>query len=341
MALKKIIWACAAIVIGGLCGFGYLCFSNNTNFHSNTKDLLIIKGSTFENLNTTLREDSIVKNLFAYHLVSKILRFNDNSLKLGRYSIKKNTSTWDLVRKLRSGNQDAIKLTVNNVRDIPQLTAKISNQLAIDSNELLQILIDSSFLDSIHYTKDNVMSLFIPNTYEVYYTIRPEKLIAKFQSEHEKYWSENNRREKIKAKNIDEAQAYTLASIVEKESIYEPEKATIAGVYLNRLARGEKLQADPTVVFALGLFGIQRILFEHLTTPSPYNTYMINGLPPGPICMPSGSSLEAVINAENHEYLFFCAKPGYDGSHNFAKTYQAHLQNAAIYRTWLDQENIK
>ncbi|MBK7467548.1 MAG: endolytic transglycosylase MltG [Saprospiraceae bacterium] len=116
-----------------------------------------------------------------------------------------------------------------------------------------------------------------------------------------------------------EAQAYTVASIVEKETIYEAEKKTIAGVYLNRLKTGMKLQADPTVVFALGIFGIQRILFEHLSTNSPYNTYLVNGLPPGPICMPSQTSLDAVINSEEHDFLFFCAKPGYDGSHSFAK----------------------
>ena len=174
----------------------------------------------------------------------------------------------------------------------------------------------------------------------MFWTTTPEKFVARMKKEHDTFWTEE-RENKIKQHNLDKKQAYIVASIVEKESNYDPERPTIAGVYLNRLKAGEKLQADPTVVFAIGDFSIQRVLYSHLETDSPYNTYKYTGLPPGPICMPSIASLEAVINADKHEYMFFCAKADNSGIHVFAKDYSSHLKNAEAFANWLNSLNIK
>jgi UPF0755 protein len=182
--------------------------------------------------------------------------------------------------------------------------------------------------------------MFIPNTYEMFWTTTPEKFVARMKKEYDGFW-DDERLKKLKKNNLDKTQAYIVASIVEKESNYDPERPTIAGVYLNRLKAGEKLQADPTVVFATGEFTLQRVLFSHLKIDSPYNTYMYSGLPPGPICMPSVSSLNAVINAEDHEYMFFCAKPDNSGIHAFAKDYDEHQKNASAFSAWLNSLNIK
>lgn len=341
MSLKKVLTIASIFIVGlGIVGAWFL-FSSNTNFKSGNKEIIVKNRMSLNEITNLLLTDTIILSQSSFDMTCKLLRYKDQTIKPGRYVIKSGMSNFDIVKKLRNGLQDPVNLTINNVRDMSQLCSKISQQLMLDSTILYNKLMDSLFLDSINLNRENIISLFIPNTYQVYYTITPEKLISKISSEHEKFWSSKNRREALQQRNITEAQCYTIASIVEKETTFESEKQEIAGVYLNRLKTGMKLQADPTVVFALGLFGIQRILFEHLSTASPYNTYMIDGLPPGPICMPSLSSLEAVIQSEMHEYLFFCAKPGYDGSHLFAKNYQAHLQNAAEYRKWLDKENIK
>ena len=160
------------------------------------------------------------------------------------------------------------------------------------------------------------------------------------KKEYQDFWTDD-KLSKIKENNLDQTQAYVVASIVEKESNYDPERPTIAGVYLNRLRAGEKLQADPTVVFATGDFTIQRVLYSHLEMDSPYNTYKYAGLPPGPICMPSIASLNAVINAEKHDYMFFCAKADNSGIHAFAKNYEDHQKNATAFANWLNSLNIK
>ena len=175
----------------------------------------------------------------------------------------------------------------------------------------------------------------------MFWNTKPIDLYQRLAKEGQKFWDSNNRSAKLAERGISKREAYTLASIVEKESNDPQEKPTIAGVYLNRLKRGIRLQADPTVVFAVGDFGLRRVLNKHLAHPSPYNTYLNNGLPPGPICMPSLSSLKAVINADDHDYIFFCAKAGEPGKHAFAATLSEHNNNARKFHRWLDQRGIR
>jgi UPF0755 protein len=241
---------------------------------------------------------------------------------------------------LRSGNQDPLDLTFNNVRTIQELAGLLSKNLEADSLTLLTAFLDKNTLASHGLTEETALTNYIPNTYDIFWNIKPEKFINRMHDESEKFWTAD-RLSKAKSWDLTKEQVYTLASIVEKESNNKKERPIVAGVYLNRLKIGDKLRADPTVVYATGDFELRRVLFEHLNNPSPYNTYMHAGLPPGPIYMPSTNSIDAVLNAEKHEYLFFCAKPGYNSEHAFAKSAEQHAVNATVYHKWLSQEGIK
>ena len=337
---KKILIALTVAVVLFLAIVFYILYADNIK-NTGSFDFYISKNEKLEDVFTNLKENQILKSELSFRQAANILSFNDQKIKPGKYIISPGMNNYKLISKLRSGKQDPIKLSINNVRDIYQLCGRLGNSLMEDSMSFVQLFTDSLFLDSLGYKPETVLSLFIPDTYEIYWTVSPRKIADMFQKEHDNFWSKNGRKQAIADQQLTEVQAYTLASIVEKETLVDKEKATIAGVYLNRLKQNMKLQADPTVVFALGLFGIQRILFEHLHTPSPYNTYVNTGLHPGPIYMPSIASLDAVIHPEKHDYIFFCAKPGYEGTHSFAVNLQGHAINANAYRDWLNKENIK
>ncbi len=283
--------------------------------------------------------DSVLTDTSSFVFLAKWLQLKH--LKPGHYLLKAGTNNYSLINKFRKGVQDPVLLVIHSVRDMPQLSGKLAHSLMTDSLEFLEFFMDSNILQKYHYTNETILSAFIANTYQVYWNISPEKLLQRMIQENQAFWNLDNRLQKATDKGLTPLEIYTIASIVEKETILDAEKSDIAGVYINRLKMGMKLQADPTVVFALGLFGIQRVLLEHLKTDSPYNTYLVEGLPPGPICMPSVTTIDAVVNAPTHEYLFFCAKPGYDGSHAFSKTLAGHYENAKRYRTWLNAERIR
>ncbi|MEP7195455.1 MAG: endolytic transglycosylase MltG [Saprospiraceae bacterium] len=316
-------------------------FLDNVNPEKKSHELFIYKNSSLTNVIDSLKARNILINPNNIALISKILGYTDKSVKEGRYLIKPGMNNYSILSKLRSGNQDPVKMTLNNVRDIQHLCGKISGYLILDSLNLVDRLSDSSYLSEIGYTKENILSLFIPNTYELYWNTTFDKFIQRMQFENKKFWNTNGRAQKAAELNLKQSEVYTLASIVEKETNFEAERPVIAGVYLNRLKTNMRLQADPTVVFALGVSGLQRVLLGHLSHVSPYNTYLNDGLPPGPIYMPTINSLEAVLNPEKHDYIFFCAKEGFEGVHSYASTLKQHLQNAKNYQRWLNQNRIK
>jgi len=205
---------------------------------------------------------------------------------------------------------------------------------------LLSVFRDKSFLIEIGYTEETLLTAFIPNTYEMYWNTDPKAFVHKMIKEHAAFWDKNNRRAKAQALGLSEKEVYTLASIVERETNANIEKATIAGVYLNRLRIGMKLQADPTSVFATRDFGTRRVTEYHTSYDSPFNTYVYKGLPPGPISMASIPSLDAVLNPEKHNYLYFCAKPDESGTHAFAETFAAHKVNAERFQTYVRQRRM-
>lgn len=328
----------AALLILALFGLAIYLNAFKSNVKNNQDQELFID-ATYPVSSFGMILDSVVQDTFLITRLAKWMQIKQ--LKPGHYILKAGSNNLSLLNKLRKGVQDPVSVVLNSIRDIYQLSGKLGNSLMPDSLEFLTMLQDSILLKKNNYTKDNILTAFIANTYHLYWTTTPERLLQRMIQENQTFWNKENRSQKLLEKALSKTDAYIIASIVEKETNNDIEKSDIAGVYINRLKTGMKLQADPTVVFALGLFGIQRVLLEHLKSDSPYNTYFVEGLPPGPICMPSVTSLDAVINATPHEYLFFCARPGYDGRHAFAKTLAGHYENAKLYRKWLNTQNIR
>lgn len=263
------------------------------------------------------------------------------TFKPGSYVLEDGMSTMRLVNKLVKGRQDPIKLTFNSVRTKEQLCARLSQQLMLDSADIANELRNDSILKAYGMDTLSVMSIFLPDTYEVYWNIKPNKLMDKFHSAYKAFWTAD-RKNKAEAAKITPFQATVLASIVDEESTYKPELPVIAGLYLNRLHIGMKLQADPTVKFATGDFSLRRITLDHInaTRNNPYNTYTHIGLPPGMIRIPEKSTIDAVLNYEHHDYLFMCAKGNGEKGHNFTVTFGEHKQNATKYQQHLDKRNI-
>ena len=277
-------------------------------------------------------------SLTGWHLLRHAMEFQPRT---GRYAIHPEDNSLTVLRRLRNGQQEPVRLTIPSVRRLHRLAGTLSHHLMLDSAAVATAFADSSFASKWGYSTATLPALFIPNTYELFWNISLDAFMQRMQRENETFWDSNSREEKAKALGMSHIEVITLASIVDEETAYEPEKARVAGVYLNRLQRQMPLQADPTVKFAVGDDGLRRILNQHLRTQSPYNTYIYKGLPPGPIRIPSVSGIDAVLRAERHEYLYFCAKEDFSGSHNFARTFSEHAKNARRYQQALNARGIK
>lgn len=264
----------------------------------------------------------------------------DKNIKTGRYAIKPTDNMRYLHRRLSLGYQTPVNLTIGSVRTMDRIARNASRQLMIDSTEIIGLLNDTAYLNTIGYTTQTIPALFIPNTYEVYWNISAEDFMKRMIKEHKVFWNEE-RIKKAKSIGLTPEEVATLASIVEEETAVNAEKPVVAGLYINRLKRGMLLQADPTIKFSLQNFGLKRILFKHLDVNSPYNTYKHAGLPPGPIRIPSIQGLESVLNHARHNYLYMCAKEDFSGTHNFAVTSAQHAANARRYQQALNRRNIK
>lgn len=258
----------------------------------------------------------------------------------GAYRFGQSDNCLTVYRRLKSGAQTPVNLTLPSVRTVGKLLKTVSHQLMTDSSNLARLLMDSTYCAQIGYSTETLPCLFIPNTYEVYWTMTPEAFVKRMQKEHDRFWNEE-RKAKAQSIGLTPEEVATLASIVEEETANNAEKPMVAGLYINRLHADMPLQADPTVKFALQDFGLRRILHTHLETDSPYNTYKHTGLPPGPIRIPSIQSIESVLNYTRHNYLYMCAKEDFSGTHNFAATFSQHLANARKYQQELNRRKIK
>lgn len=313
--------------------------SNVSLDYSDELEVFIPSNADFDMVVGLLSNQGVLSNIPSFVWTAKQKKYT-KIIKPGRYIIKNGMNNNELVNLLRSGKQTPVRLTFNNVRTIEQLCGKIGSQIELDSVQLLNSLKDSVFLNSIDLNKYNVSSLFIPNTYEIYWDVSLEKFLNRMVSEHHRFWN-SERKKKAKKLNLKLDEVSTLASIVEKETLKKDEQSTVAGLYLNRLKKNMKLQSDPTVIFAIGDFTIKRVLNKDLKFKSPYNTYLNKGLPPGPITIPSIRAIDAVLNFEKHDYLFMCAKEDFSGYHNFAKNGVQHMVNARKYRNALNKKGIK
>ncbi|MBO0937028.1 endolytic transglycosylase MltG [Fibrella sp. HMF5335] len=301
--------------------------------------LYIPKGATYESVLDTLKKHQIVENETAFRFVAKLMKYPQR-VKAGHYLIKAGMGNYDAISKLRSGSQDPIQLTFNSsIRLKSELIDKVGNKFAFGPEGLRPLLNSPDSCKKYGFDTTTVICLFIPNTYELFWTVKPTALMERMAAEYKKFWNAD-RKAKAAALNLSQTQVQTLASIVRAETIKADEQPRVAGVYLNRLKRGIKLEADPTVIFANNDFTIRRVLNRHLSFDSPYNTYRYSGLPPGPINLPPPGAIDAVLNPEQHDYLFFVAKADFSGYHTFSRNMAEHMANARIYQQALNQRKI-
>lgn len=265
-----------------------------------------------------------------------------NNLRPGRYDIGSGTSTIEVYRNLRSGNETPVKVNIPFLHNISEVSRHLGKKFMADSADFERVLTNEELLSKYGLKRETAICLFMQETYEFYWTITPEKFLERMAKEYDRYWTDSRRKKLNRVhEGFSREEAITLASIVECETNNKDEKPTIAGLYINRLHKGMKLQTDPTVKYAVGDFTIRRVLNKHLTTESPYNTYLHEGLPPGPICTVSPASIKAVLEYEQNDYLFMCAKEDFSGTHNFAATDVEHAANAKRYQQALDARKIK
>jgi UPF0755 protein len=318
--------------------FYQVFYGANILLDKENQTILILKEDTFDDVRNKFYDDFIINDVISFSFVAKVLGYQE-LVKPGLYQLKKGMSNLAAVRMLRSGDQVPVRITFNNVRLKFDLAEKITENTGIEPTEFLALLEDNNFLTQYGVNSESVMTLFLPNTYEVYWTLTATELFSKMAQEHDKFWT-TKRKAKAKELEMTPIEVSILASIVQAESVKNDERPTIAGLYLNRLKRNIPLQADPTLIYALGDFTIQRVLNEYKKVKSPYNTYLNRGLPPGPINLPTISSIDAVLNFENHNYIYMCAKEDFSGYHRFAKTLTEHNKNAALFQKALNERSI-
>lgn len=303
-----------------------------------TAYIYIQPSTDYESVEVQLKEKANLPSEKIFRIIAERMKY-PQSIKTGRYAIKNGMTMPEIVRMLRAGNQSAMKMTFNNMRTKEDLSGRIANQLMMDSLSLLSALKDEKIVEQLGFDTNTVVSMFIPNTYEIYWNTDIDKFLNRMQKEYNTFWNEN-RKAKAEKIGLTPIEVSTLASIVEEEATYSDEYPIVAGLYLNRLKRGQRLEADPTVKFALNDFSLRRILYKHLEVESPYNTYRNEGLPPGPIRIPSIKGIDATLSPQNHNYLFMCAKDDLSGRHNFATTHAEHIRNAARYQRALNEKKI-
>ena len=315
-------------------------YQPNIVLPDNTEKYIYIPTSAeFHDVVKVLSENGLLINANSFEWLAKQKKYTSN-IKAGRYKINRALNNNDLVNLLRSGKQTPIKVTFNNLRNKEQLAGRIASQIEADSLSIINYITDTTFLNKLQLTTDNVACLFIPNTYEFYWNTSVEGFVNRMVKEYSSFWN-SSRKKKAAAIKLNYYQVSALASIVEKEqNIKRDERPEIAGLYLNRLKKRMKLESDPTLIFALNDFSIKRVLNKDKKVDSPYNTYKHKGLPPGPICIPSINAIDAVLNASDNKYIFMCAKEDFSGYHNFAKTYTKHLINARKYQKALNKRKI-
>lgn len=323
-----------------LISFGYyayqVVYTPNILVGKQPRPLVIPRGASFKDVQDLLHRGDYTQDLISFSFLSKLMEYDEN-VKPGRYVLKPNLSNLEAIRLLRAGIQEPVNVTFNNVRLIQDLSEKITRNLNMKPEEFEAALIKFAMNNPYGFNEDNVLTMFIPNTYEVYFNTTPDDLIKRMHDEYENFWTDERKR-KAEEAGLTPIEVSILASIVQAESIKHDEAPIIAGLYINRLKKDIPLQADPTLVFAVGDFTLKRVLNEHKEVDSPYNTYKYRGLPPGPVNMPEIFALKAVLDYTKSNYVYMCAKEDFSGRHNFTHSYREHLNNASRYQRALTRE---
>ena len=339
MKKKSFSFLLVVLIVGllvGLYGYKKIFGANVTKSY----ELKIPSGSTYEDVLGILQKDSLLQDEKMFDFLALKMNY-PNNVRSGNYSLKKGMSNRSLLVKLRGGLQTPVPFILNKVTFKEDLAGLVGNSLEIDSLTMINFLTsnDEDGYKKHGFNEDNIMTAFIPNTYELYWNMNFDAFVERMIKEKKSFWNES-RTKKAEKIGLTPDEVFVLASIIEKEFKHTDEIGKIARVYINRLNINMALQADPTLLFAIHDFSIRRVLNIHKEIESPYNTYKYPGLPPGPICLPSVTTINAVLDAPEHNYLYFCAKPDFSGYHNFASTLSKHNENARIYQQALNQKKI-
>jgi UPF0755 protein len=313
-----------------------ICYTPNILVEKKDREIVIPRNAKFADVQRIFHEENLVQDLISFSFIARLMDY-DETIKSGRYLLRANMTNIQAIRLLRSGQQEPVKITFNNVRLVSELSEKITKNLMMKPEEFEAALVQFAMTNKYGFNKDNVLTMFIPNTYEMYYQSTPEEVIDRLYGEYKNFWNAD-RKAKADKLGMTPIEVSVLASIVQAESVKKEEAPIIASLYLNRLKTGMPLQADPTLVFAVGDFTLKRVLNEHKEIDSPYNTYRNAGLPPGPINMAEIRSIDAVLNHAPTDYLYMCAKEDFSGNHNFTSSYRQHVNNAKKYQAALARE---
>lgn len=343
MDKKKIVIGSAIVAFSMmLSSFGFyfwqMIYSPNFLVEQDPKPLMIKTGATFKQVQNQLYDGRYLNDLVSFSFLSKMMDY-DQLVKPGLYLIEPGMTNIEVIRKLRAGDQTEVNVTFNNARLLADLPEKLSRNLEMTEDQLADLMLNDSIQQAYGFDSLSFIGMFIPNTYKMYWNVKPEELLQRLKKEYDKFWNEE-RLTKAEEIGLSQQKVAVLASIVQAETIKADELQIVAGLYLNRIKRGIPLMADPTLVFASGDFEIRRVLNKHKKIDSPYNTYLNAGLPPGPINMPNISSLDAVLNHSKHKYLYMCAKEDFSGRHNFATNLVDHNRNAVKFQRAMNKAGI-
>ncbi len=333
---KKILLVFTLLILLAAVFLAWGLFGPATAFSGSKYYLYIKTGMTYDEVMSLIRKDTVLQSPAIFELVAKKMDYPAN-IKAGKYEIKSGENLIAILRMLRNGRQTPVNIVITKLRTKEDLASMIGKKLECDSLSFMQLLGNSDSMRSYGVDTNTAMTVIFPNTYTYFWNTTPSKVFRKFFNAYKAYWTPQ-RIEESHQHNLNPQTAYILASIVEEETTKKEDKGNVASVYMNRLSKGIKLSADPTVKFAMHNFELKRVYDKYLLTESPYNTYKYVGLPPGPICTPSEETLNAVLTAPKTNYLFFVAKPDFSGYSNFSENYTQHLQYARLYQKALDEQ---
>jgi UPF0755 protein len=334
--MKKFITGILLVLLVVAVFIGWRVFGPATAFSGDDYYLYIRSGMTFEQLQNLLEKDTVLRSPAAFRLVVERMHYPGN-LRAGKYEIKKDMSLMSIVRMLHNGHQVPVKIVITKFRTSEGFSGAVGKKLECDSDAIDAFVHNNDSLRQFGVDSNTFLTIVLPNTYTYFWNTTASGLFRKMYAFYRGWWTPA-RVQAAQARGLTPVQATILASIVEEETTVQADKGKIASVYLNRLSKGVKLGADPTVKYAMRDFELKRIYDQYLKTESPYNTYIHPGLPPGPICTPSEATLQAVLSSPATDYLYFVAKPGNSGYSNFATTFKEHMENARVYREWLDKQ---
>ena len=338
--VKLAVYLVCSVLLITFVYYGYqIVYTPNVLVDREDQMFIVRNGYTYRQVQEDLAKGRFVNDFVSFSFLARLMDY-DKEIKPGRYLLERNMTNVAAIRVLRAGIQEPVNITFTHVRLLSELGDKITKNTGVSSGEFYEALDEFVATNNEGFTKETILCMFLPNTYEVYFNVSPEGLVERMHTEYKKFWNEK-RLESAKKIELTPIEVSILASIVQAETVKQDEAPIIAGLYINRMKKDMALQADPTLVFAVGDFTLKRVLNEHKEVDSPYNTYTHTGLPPGPINMPRIAIIEAVLDYANHNYIYMCAREDFSGYHNFAGTLTEHSKNARKYQTALTIEQQK